>query len=191
MKMSCISIQLDQNEPIVVALNNLGYLHVVGVAGGNVMVMAGSPEKNGAFTSHKWPELPITDSSQLSIYLGVCGESTTPSVSQSQTISELEKRLKETSEKLKHFEERVSEELKAANSPGVNRQRISSVQVLREAESVFAVSGEHVQFEINWKANEEPKISVWALESYEKETPKDHFVSELNSEEKYVLRFGS
>jgi len=106
-------------------------------------------------------------------------------------ISELEKRIKETSEKLEHFEERASEQLEAANSPGVNRQRISSVQVLREAESVFAVSGEHVQFEINWKANEEPKISVWALENYEKETPKDHFVSELNGEEKCVLRFGS
>ena len=189
--MSCIAIQLDRNEPITVALDKLGYLHVVSVAGGNVWIMAGSPDVDGAFTSYKWPELPIKDSSQVLVYLEECSEGTAPSTSEDQTISELEKRIKETSEKLKHFEEAASQVMETTDRPDENESITSSIQVFRESQPVFNVSGEHIQFEVNWKVNTEPKISVWAFDRNEDDSPKDHFASNLNGQEKYILRFGS
>jgi hypothetical protein len=80
MSIRCIAIQLDPHEPIYVELDNLGYLHMVGVAGGNLMIMAGRPKVDDGFKSYRWPELPITDTSQVSVNFAEPSESTAPSV---------------------------------------------------------------------------------------------------------------
>jgi len=191
MKMSCIAIQIDQHEPIFIALEKLGYLHIVGVVGGNVMVMAGSPEVDGTITSYKWPELSINNSSQVSVYLDACVEGTAPLASERQTIKELEERFREGMEKLKYYEERAVQIMETVEKPAVTRPESSSIRMFREAEPVFDASGEHVQFEINWKTDQEPKISVSARENYDDDSPKNHYVSMFNGPDKYVFRFGS
>ena len=68
MSMKCLAIRRNRDDPMLVGLNKLGHLHVVGVAGGDVRAMGVSPEVDGAFTSYRWPEIPIRNEGDISIY---------------------------------------------------------------------------------------------------------------------------
>lgn len=183
-----IGVKRLQGPSVLVQTDELSYLKIAGVAGGDVWITGGHLVSDGVFRGYEWPSIPIRNSGDISVKFLESTEWTPPVVSENQTTEQLRKRIDETFQRLRDLQVRARKKPRYLSE---RKQVQRYVQVSRNGDPVFSLAGEHVQFDIDWKPNEEVTLRVWSDKGHDDKTTKNTFVTEIDRNEEYIFRFGS
>ncbi|MCB1761302.1 MAG: hypothetical protein KDI68_16140 [Gammaproteobacteria bacterium] len=174
-----------------IELDDLFYVHAVGVIGGSIWSFGSTECKNGSYTRITWPEKIIKYPGSVSISISEIGAPTTPESFEKLTAEELENKIKRGFENLKIIEEKAKKKYQSDLEPTAKINRKKTAKVFINGEAVFEVEGEHIQFQVDYKKNGNFLFSIYGSELSSDKEPVGKYDVKLSKSTELLLRFGS
>ena len=176
-----ISIKKNDRPIYLLDIGDLQFIHAAGMPNGAFWIHGASEEANGVYKSVDWEEIPISVHDTITVCLVEDGVPFKPT-------RIVEKNLSSVKEKLSKIINRDAEDSESIEKDENYTPSLNNLMEVYESEvEIFNYTGDHVQFEINWKKNESPTILFWG--SNERDYSANKEVSKTITKNEIVIRF--